>query len=136
MLMLVTSVGLNIDMHYCQGELKTFNLFGKAKSCHQLAQMKHCSKAKKSCHAPKADMASQECKKDCCNNESIYAALDADLVQIQTTEYSDSDLSTISLKQVDTGNLPLVLKTSLHAQNYRPPPLIRDIPVLIQSFLL
>ena len=42
-LMFFTSVGFTVDMHYCQGKLKTFNFFGKAKSCHEVGEgMKDC----------------------------------------------------------------------------------------------
>ncbi len=133
-LMLVSSVGLNIDMHYCKGELKTFNLFGKAKNCHEIAMNGHC-KAKKSCHAP-VQKAESDCKKDCCNNKTVYAEFDADLIPpiLQTTPHHP--LSFIIPQPIYLTSLSVDLHTFTHFQNYRPPPLIKDIPVLIQSFLL
>jgi len=31
-----TSVGYSIDLHFCQGHLKSVALIGKAKSCHEM----------------------------------------------------------------------------------------------------
>jgi hypothetical protein len=33
-LMLLSSIGFSIDMHFCQGMLKSYSLIGKAKTCH------------------------------------------------------------------------------------------------------
>ena len=37
MVLFSTTVGISMDFHYCQGELKSVALFSKAKSCHEIA---------------------------------------------------------------------------------------------------
>ena len=36
-LMFFTSTGFAINVHYCQGELKSFSFFGKSKTCNEMA---------------------------------------------------------------------------------------------------
>ena len=51
-LMFFTSIGFSMDIHYCQGHLKSISLLGKAKNCHDIQAMKsdHCKKTKTSCN--------------------------------------------------------------------------------------
>ena len=42
-LMFLTSAGFLVDFHYCQGELKSFNFFGKAPNCHEMAMSGSCA---------------------------------------------------------------------------------------------
>ena len=46
LLMFLTSAGLAIDVHYCQGELKSFSFYSKAQNCHALSL----DDIKPSCH--------------------------------------------------------------------------------------
>lgn len=68
-LMALTSVSYTVNLHYCQGQLRAFNLFGKAKTCHQIAKV--CP------HHSTQEIDVDE--NDCCSDESvIIESLDED----------------------------------------------------------
>jgi hypothetical protein len=134
-LVLFSSVGFSMDLHYCQGELKSFSLIGKAKSCHEMAKKVFCPH-----HQKMMTMSDEGCEKDqkdCCNNEKLFFQLDQDQ-QIQNLDLVLSQ----QLKQFIVAYLSVILEMSIikneaipYAQ-YKPPLIQKDIHVLIQSFLL
>ncbi len=138
-LTLITSTGFAADMHYCQGELKHFSLFGEAKSCHEINANKHCkSTTKTTCHStPKENAQAPSCQKDCCNNEAAFLSLDTDVVDVsvdKTEPISTQWMAVISTPQFTLP--PMFYYSFKHHQNYKSPLLKRDIPLLVQSFLL
>lgn len=138
LLMLVSSTGFSIDLHYCQGQIKGFSFFGEAASCHQQAEKKHCKKAKKACHAAPVDqMETISCKKDCCSNKTIKVEHNTDAKKIQTAELTPAqvEMLTAFVQVFLLENTDLTKRIIPHL-NYVPPLLTKDIPVLIQSFLL
>ena len=77
------------------------------------------------------------CQKGCCSTELQYFQLDQD----QSIPSLDNGLnSTVNYFFVATVNAFIIVHEGRqHEQlffNYKPPPLLRDIPVLVQSFLL
>lgn len=135
MLILLTSSGLTLDMHMCQGNLKSFSLFGKAKSCVELAQKKQCHKTKKSCHE-QISSEKKTCKKGCCDNISTVIKLSTDLVEGQTALYSAQNLQFAAVFVYTYFGFTDYKPSPHYFQHYKPPLLNRDIPVLIQSFLI
>ncbi len=133
-LMFFTSTGLSLDMHYCQGQLKSISFIGKAKSCHE--KESHCKKHKASCQSLNQNT-KESSDNSCCNNKTVTVQLDV--------EYIDAQAPTIDLNSfqflVAYTNV-FVVKNNIYStstipfQNYKPPLLTRDIPVLIQSFLI
>ncbi len=134
MLILLSSTGYSIDLHYCQGVLKHVSALGKAKSCHSQIQENHCAKSqKKSCHLP----AKQVKKKNCCANKTLKVK-SHDEAKIQTVgvEFPDIQFLTAFVQVFFFVKIDLSQFVVPHV-NYTPPPLLnRDISVLIQSFLL
>ena len=135
-LMFLTSTGLSIDMHFCGQHLRSINLFGKAKNCFELAAMQaHCKK-----HTGNDQSTQPNCemtKKDCCHNKTL--SLKADLTANKTigeffvsTQLQDFTLAFVAIfvQKLQTEFQPI------HFIHYKPPLLFKDIPVLIQSFLL
>ncbi len=136
-LMFFTSAGFSIDMHFCQGDFKSFSLIGKAKNCHELAQTSTCKHHKVSIQEEEEEDCDKTEKKDCCENRT--ATLDSDQdQQIQTIDFT----LTKEVKQFVTAYIyafyqdKLTKKEVIPFALYRPPLIKRDIPVLIQSFLL
>ena len=134
-LMFFTSGGFSIDMHFCQGDFKSFSLIGKAKNCHELAQTLTCKHHKVSIQEEENCYKTE--KKDCCENRT--ATLDSDQdQQIQTIDFT----LTKEIKQFITADIyafyqdKLTKKEVIPFALYRPPLIKRDIPILIQSFLL
>jgi hypothetical protein len=137
-LILVSSMGFSIDVHYCQGQIKSFSLFGKAESCHQEVKKQHCTKHKKSCHAaPSNQEKLSSCKKDCCSNKTIIVESNDEARKLQSLKLSQKQVEFVSVFV----QVFFLVKTDLNKNivphlNYIPPLLNKDIPVLIQSFLL
>lgn len=90
-----SSMGFTVNAHYCEGNLKSFNLIGEAKSCHDKA--KTCPR-----HKTEPTQIDKE-KNNCCSNKTIIVDdLDEDFnfsipstivkkhVQIQISEWSIS----------------------------------------------
>lgn len=137
-LLFLSTSGMTMDMHFCQGKLKRVNLFGKAKTCAEVAecfkvcQSKSNSKSaeNKSCHSDGNDHSG------CCNNVGLLLDLDydfggfisAELCTVQDHMLTPIVSEILPLKVLQNQNVPYL--------NYKPPLLTRDIQVIIQSFLI
>lgn len=135
-LMFVTSAGFAIDMHFCQGKLKSVSFFGKAKSCHDMVDksMENCP------HHQKMMTGKEACleDKDCCSNKTVYFQSDQD----QELQKSDFVIST-SLQQFVLAYVAVFLSSdytiaheAIPFAHYKPPLIQKDIPIFHQSFLL
>lgn len=137
-LMLLTSVGFAVDMHYCQGQLKSVSLFSKAKPCHEKtakAPMKKCPHHQKMM-AQEGDSSFDI--KDCCSNQTFHFQFDQDQ-EIPTADLmlsKDSQQFIIAYLAVFLTNYFNIESDSPSFTQYKPPLILKDIPVLIQSFLL
>jgi len=136
-LVFTTSAGFSIDMHFCQDQLKSISLFGKAKTCHEkseAAPMKNCP------HHKKMMTEKEGCTedKDCCDNKTLQFQSDQDQ-QVQSSDFLISkQLQKFVVAYVAvffTNDLSIESDASSYAQ-YKPPLIPRDIPVLFESFLL
>ncbi len=137
-LLLLSSTGFSIDLHFCKGHLKSFSLIGKAKSCHTISNKNHCSRKQKACHVNSTKKSSTEnCKKDCCTNKTFKVEPADDFQKIPLSKLTLSQTPFISY----VINTFLIQNDDLYKfiiphLNHIPPLLDRDIPLLIQSFLL
>jgi hypothetical protein len=135
---LFASVGWTIDLHYCQGQFRTFNVFGKATSCHEIAQkMKsgHCKKKLMTCHkSGGVEMAHEE--QGCCSNktiqlndldELIFAGESAVKSHLELKYTSSALTISLSSDHTEQVNQPKYL-------NYKPPLIDRDVLVCYQVF--
>lgn len=136
LLMLLSSTGFSMDMHFCQDQLKGISLIGKAKSCHDEPSNTSCHKTKKTCH-PANDNLSQTEKDNCCRNETVVfdkTGLDATSTQITT-------LQDVQLDFVAAFVAVYIQSYNVHADfqpyaQYKSPLPDRDIQVLYQTFLI
>ncbi len=133
-LMFFTSTGFSVDIHYCQGKLKSISLLGEAQSCFEKAQKSPCKKHATTCHAH----IDKESHKGCCDNETFFIQLDADypLGQINTLTWEQVTSAFSFLWSFIFSFHDRDYHTIIPHQNYKPPLLDLDIPVLFQSFLL
>ncbi len=97
-LMVLSTSGLTMDMHFCKDKLKRVNLFGKAKTCQEVALlMKSCCKKGRSCSLKAVTSCGADGDhKGCCSNQSIEFDTDIDLFHTQIGELVcslDMDLS-------------------------------------------
>lgn len=136
-LMLMTSVSFAVDMHYCNGQLKSVSLLGKAKTCHEKAMANkkvtcpHHQKMQKQSNGDEMD------KDDCCKNKTILIQADNDRTK--------SDLALPTFQQLQQFAIAYILvfhakittdKQSIQEFSYLPPFISRDIYVLSEAFLL
>ena len=69
-LMFTSAVSFSMDMHLCQGNIKSVSLFGKAKSCCEKNDRERCSKLQNPCHLRTGEHQSWS-QKSCCINTTI-----------------------------------------------------------------
>ena len=134
-LVLVTSTGWSMDLHYCQGNLKGASFIGKARTCHDKEVSKACHKKKKACHHNSIELSEEE-KNACCQNRVVHVkADDTDKVSVSqaTLDYQHEYAALVPL----TDSPQIVNLPHRHSpQKYRPPPLNKDLQVLLQIFRL
>ncbi|MBK8503536.1 MAG: hypothetical protein IPL46_15785 [Saprospiraceae bacterium] len=134
-LMFLTSVGFSIDMHYCQGQLKSYSLMGKAKSCHSVDKAKvTCPHHQKMAAKPKgSDLA----KKDCCSNKTLHFQLDQGQKAHEADFSFQNHLPTLAVPvSIFTWYAPNWTNSIYGFVFYEPPLITKDQIVLKQSFLL
>lgn len=138
-ILLLSSTGLSLDLHYCQGDIKSFSLFGVAKSCCAKAEKSHCSKKKMTCHSSQpADEKLSDLPGKCCSNKTIVVSPDMDSQKVISKQLTETQIAFVSafLAVFYTPQNLGLGKLIIPHLNYIPPLLDQDIPVLIQSFLL
>ncbi|RDV16168.1 hypothetical protein DXT99_05725 [Pontibacter diazotrophicus] len=129
LLVLVSSTGMAVGMHICGGELRDVTLFGTAADCPMEKQQEDLPP----CHA-----AEKEADDNCCEDHKVVVE--------RTDATSEHDAITLS-KTLDIKFIAAVQTIILQLfapeaaiqptyARYASPPLARDIPVLVQSFLL
>ena len=137
-LLFVTSVGFTVDMHYCQGKLKTFSFFGKAKSCHDIGEgMKNCPfhAQMKQANKSKSNTIS---KKGCCSNKTLHFQSDQDQPnQLNNALVINPQLQSFVIAFVEIFINSSVIETDKPSfVLYKPPLIPRDIYVLLETYLL
>lgn len=125
--MLVGSAGVPVSRHFCQGELKSVAFYGKAEKCHSDQKKAHCP-----FHPPAADETE---KKGCCSDE--FEVVSVDDVE-QSVDIALPQLVAVVLEypehHYEAPLLPTRLRKSGTLENYRPPPLVIDVPRAWQVF--
>ena len=137
-MLFASSTGFSIDFHYCQGELKSTQINGKAKKCHELAgKTKHCAH-----HQDQETSVDKTCSEDesddCCSNEIEYFKSDQDQINSVQTINTEILSSYFLIAFVNTylGNVGLENAQKCRFRVYKPPLIPKDIPIVHQSFLL
>ncbi len=133
-MVILASVGIMVSKHYCQGDLKNFALFVKAKQCHDISTHKtktHCHPGKNTCQKSKK----KEGKK-CCENKTVFLETD-DFISTMASPKINPEFQLIAVAFILYNDLLFSTeKRSVKFLNYKPPLIELDIPVLVQSFLI
>jgi len=134
--LLVSSIGVSVNKHICEKEGTIVSYFVDIEDCVCDIEVDHAC-----CHKEKTESCHKEpkTKKGCCQEESEFFQLDLDY----TTQIEDVSLNPdLLFSLVFAYN---ILNPSLEVENnkeienfnhYSPPIPSRDIPVLVQSFLI
>ena len=124
LLVLLSTVSFTVDSHYCGDTLVDSSLFGHVKTCGMEVQQQS--------NSSECDIS----KKDCCSDEQV-------IVEGQDTlktsfEKLDKDQQLFVAAFIHTYiNLFFEFQEDLNSyRDYTPPPLVRDIQVLDQTFLI
>ena len=131
--MLVGSVGVTVNRHFCMGELKSLTLFGEPAVCAM-----HAPATKPPCPLHGNGQQRTEKMKGCCDDEAQFLSWDDDRqVYDQSTLPA---LPSVDLPQPASFFPEYVLHPRTAAlalfRNYRPPPLVFDVPSRWQVFRL
>ena len=125
-LMCITTTGFSMNIHFCGGELQDVAFFSGDTECSMMMEMKQ---------APACPMHAQVTK-HCCQDKDLQIEADAP----ETFFGKSAELHPVWNLAAPEMNpaVPSSAEKALLASftTYRPPPLQRDIPVLVQSFLL
>ncbi|THH39675.1 HYC_CC_PP family protein [Neolewinella litorea] len=127
--MLVGSVGVTVNRHFCMGELKSLSLFGDEQPC-DMAQVK--------VKAPVCPMHAAPAKKGCCDDEHEFVQWDDDRQLSETIPLPALAWALPATPPALFPEFALHLRDAAlrRFQNYRPPPLVIDVPSRWQVFRL
>jgi hypothetical protein len=132
LLMIVSSTGLTLAAHICKGELRGLSFLKQEQNC--------CAKQElpPHCAAHSTDAASDEGPLDYCDNMQFSAEAPDDAIKSLRVEKIQQDQL---VPPFVAAYLVALLQPAEGAENtnfnaYPPPVTKRDIPVLVQSFLL
>ncbi len=129
-MMLIGSVGVTVNRHFCMGELKSLTLFSQAEVCAMAEMM-----APPACpmHGTGA-----VAKKGCCDDEHEFVKWDDDrhACELQALPPLTALLvPAVLLPSVGPPRHPRAAALRRY-ENYRPPPLVFDVPSHWQVFRL
>lgn len=142
-LMLSSSFGLSMDVHFCGGEIKSFSFFGQAEKCEMSEAKIEKKSSKHACCQSQESTKIQETKKcnhssevkgNCCHNETF---------SIDVSDSYEGDQFTLNLNHslvftshsFNTQFTFSDFKSALdYFHYYHPPPLDQDVQVLFQVF--
>jgi hypothetical protein len=131
LLVFVSSTGISVGMHLCGGELQDLSFFGAEADC-PMEQQKEKLPA---CHKVPA---SDDKAKDCCDDHTLvfeHADATSDSKALILSKALDLKfIAAVKVVILQLFALQVDLKPTYAL--YESPPLARDIPVLVQAFLL
>lgn len=130
LLMIISSTGLTLAAHICQGELRELAFTGQEQNC--------CAINKQPPHCADHSTDKEEMPSDCCDYIKISAETPEAIIKNVNLESLQSDQFIV---QFTAAYLVALLLPDTEAENtnyahYPPPLTVQDIPVLVQSFLL
>jgi len=129
LVLFISSSGIVLHQHFCQGKLKDVAIFAKAKPCHD----QHQSAKKPACpfHPP------AEMPDDCCDDQTDFVKSEQDQ---QLSNFSYKVFQTLTsaalIPPAINWKLPIVDYITPLYRNYKPPPLVCNRSVLLQTLLL
>jgi hypothetical protein len=121
---LITSMGFTVSSHICGGKkVKTVWGIGAADvSCGMEATQNNC-------------IAGAQMNSNCCQDEYQKIQIEEDYNQQLVKEIFLSDFNLVFVATLNK-SIPTTTVPTLFFKDYSPPPLVRNIPVLVKSFLI
>ncbi len=138
-MLLFSTSGFTLDLHFCMGKLKTANIFGKAKTCSEVdACVKACSKKAKTCTSKKeVGCCKAGDRFDCCENRAVDFDMDYDYTLADNPDSStDNENLFFPLKNFEKNHVETAYSITEYL-NYKPPLLHEEeLYLLSQNFRL
>lgn len=130
LLLLVSSTGVAVGVHVCGGELRDITFFGAKADC----PMDKPQKKAPACHAPQQNADDAAC---CVDHQVVLERLNATDEHKTVTLNKLQDIKFIAaVKAVILHFFASEVELKPTYALYESPPIARDIPVLVQSFLI
>ena len=126
LLVLFSTMSFSVDIHYCGDHLVDFSLSEKVDTCMMKAEI---SKSSSECAVMDMGMG-------CCSDVEIVIEGQDDLKMSFDQLTFEQQLFATSFVYTYTHLFEVFDENVVPFKNYSPPPLIRDIQVLDQSFLI
>ena len=128
-LVLLSSIDYTVDMHFCQGNLKSYSLFGKAEMCYGGEQTRECS------HQHHKNDRRLE-KKSCCSSKVFHAKLTQNQVSASSDYVKKTTENSMVALAVSRSIICLRILNTFFKEFYDPPSVSRDFQRLLQIFRL
>ncbi|MRI00246.1 hypothetical protein GH721_06805 [Kriegella sp. EG-1] len=126
LIVLFSTMSFSLDMHYCGDHLVDFSFAEKVDTCMMKAEM---SKASSSCEVLEMEM-------DCCTDVEVIVEGQDDLKISFDQLTFDQQVFVASFVYSYINLIEGLEENSIPFKDYAPPPLIRDVQILDQTFLI
>ncbi len=128
-ILVVLSSGFTITQHFCREQLVNVGLYSLGESCEHDAPVSCCTESKPEHCAYSID------ESDCCKNQSKYVKFSEQFTVKQKESNQPLEFSFLPV------NIFFTIKEIFTQKEFKPiqlhpPSLLKDIPILFQSFLL
>ena len=139
-LMLFSTIGFSMDIHYCGGEIENFAFYGKADECKMMKKssvndLPAChQKTEKKCH--KNSSKKGYSKKSCCDNHSYTLQSIENSKTSNTLELASVDLTFVTVFILSNFILFEEETNSDECFYYTPPLISQDVTILHQVFII
>jgi len=137
LLMFTTSTAYSVGMHYCNDELKSVSFNGEVTSCCDKAEGIHDQSCSSVFQEIDVDGNTTLTTKSCCQDIVVHFQLDQDHRQPTMNVEVSPELQYFAIAYIasylSVSDDEVNIQTYAH---YKPPMISKDIPVLIQSFLI
>ncbi len=125
-IVLFSTMSFSVDMHYCGDHLVDFSLYDKVDNCIMKAEM---TKTSSSCEVMDVEM-------DCCTDVEVVVEGQDDLKISLDQLTFDQQVFVASFVYFYINRFEGFDKDVVPFKDYAPPPLIRDVQILGQTFLI
>jgi len=126
LIVLFSTMSFSVDMHYCGDHLVDFSIFDSVDTCIMKAEM---SKSSSECSVMEMEM-------DCCTNVEVVLEGHDDLKISFDQLTFDQQVFVASFIYAYITKFEGLDENIVTFKEYSPPPLIRDIQILDQTFLI
>lgn len=128
-LLFISSTGFTVSNHFCGGSLEKIDIgFSGEKLVCEMTKVKDV--------CPSHPSSSEMEKASCCSNQFFHISLEDTFEKVNVKEKDFNQDFFIAYSLVREGYASIILERNYNLLHYTPPLLDRDIPVLVQSFLI